>query len=262
MNIAPYIDEFIRKNHRYRPYSKICRNLLTGGKKYSLNAQAGYEESEYLPYNIKNSVQAYSSNKDMAIALYKDFVKYLEEQGVKVPEISFPPVPVSNTFERLMFIAKYLQEDEHRISDLMDVLWVSSRTVEEDISRLRGSVDPIQVCGRKFSIPDTERKDRRLRFQSTAHPLFLAENLTQILITLKGLKAMAENPLYEPYARQSAREIWQQLSPYARRRIRFVLSELMPEDFAWYAGLGERREDDWFHTEEACSREAARAQAC
>lgn len=134
-----------------------------------------------------------------------------------------------------MFIAKYLQEDENKISELPDILWVSGRTIEEDISRLRGIEDPIQICGRKFFIPDTTRENGSVRFPSTAHPLFLAENLTQILIMLKGLKTMSENPLYEPYAVQTGREIWNQLSSYAKKRIRFVLSEMMPEDLTWYA---------------------------
>ena len=127
---------------------------------------------------------------------------------MEVPEIDFPPIPVSNTFERLMFIAKYLQGKDSKISDLPDILWVSNRQIETDLSRLRGLDDPIQVCGKKFYIPDTEREDGRITFQSTAHPVFLAENLTQILIMLKGLKAMAENPMFRPYAESSAKEIW------------------------------------------------------
>ena len=254
MDIRPYITRFIRLNHRYKPYSKICKNVLDGGKPYSLNAQTGYMESEYLPITIRNSVQAYSSNKDTAIALYKDFVRFLNESGLSFPTVEFPPIPVANTFERLMFIAKYLQDEIHRISDLTDLLWVSPRTVEEDIRRLRGLEDPIQVCGKKFFITEVDREGGSLHFSSTAHPVFLSENLTQILIMLKGLKEMSENPLYRPYAIQSGREIWGQLSIYARKRIYFVLRELMPEELSWYDKLSEECDDVLFHSEEACSR--------
>lgn len=190
----------------------------------------------------------------MAITLYKDLVSYLKKKGVAVPEIEFPPIPVSNSFERLMFIAKYLQDSDNKISRLKDILWVSDRTIEEDLKKLRDSEDPIQVCGKKFFVPDTGRRKDSLHFSSTAHPVFLAENLTQVLVMLKGLKAMSENPLYEPYAKQTAREIWGQLSPYAKKRIRFVLEELMPADYAWYKALSEGEEDRYFHTESACSR--------
>ena len=55
-----------------------------------------------------------------------------------------------------MFIAKYLQDENNRISDLTGKLWVSERTIEEDMKRLRDDVDPIQVCGKKFFISGTE----------------------------------------------------------------------------------------------------------
>ena len=179
---------------------------------------------------------------------------YLETKGVDVPQVDFPPIPVSNTFERLMFIAKYLQDKEHRISELPDILWVNSRTIEEDLSRLRGINDPIQVCGKKFYISDTVRQDGRISFQSTAHPIFLAENLTQVLILLKGLREMSANPLFTPYAEETAGEIWEQLSPYAKDRIRFVLSDLLPEDYSWYQSLETKGNDNHFHSEEDVSK--------
>ena len=255
MNIENLIHDYVKLNRRRRsvPYHKICTTLLTGSRPYSLNSQPGYWESEYLPSNIRNSVMTYSSNKDTAIALYRDLIVFLTGKGVSVPPIAFPPIPISNTFERLMFIAKYLQDENNRISDLSEKLWVSDRTIEEDMKRLRDDVDPIQVCGKKFFISGTERRDGGIRFQSTAHPIFLAENLTQVLVMLKGLRVMAENPLYEPYALQTGREIWNQLSVYAKNRIRFVLQDLMPEDSSWYEKLAEVNDDYYFHTETACS---------
>lgn len=254
MNISRYIEDFVKKNQRYKSYSKICRKMMLGGMPYSLNAQKGYEESEYLPYNVRSCVQAYASTKDTAIELFKDFVQFLEANDIGVPEIAFPPIPVSNTFERLMFIAKYLQASENRISELPDILWVNSRTIEEDLSRLRGINDPIQICGKKFFIPDTVRQDGRISFQSTAHPIFLAENLTQVLILLKGLKEMSANPLFKPYAEETAREIWAQLSVYAKDRISFVLRDLLPEDYSWYQSLTDLSDDRHFHSEEEVSR--------
>ena len=255
MNIEKLILDFVKRTKRRKsaPYHKICEALLTGGRPYSLNAQPGYWESEYLPSNIRSSVMAYSSNKDTAIALYRDLTAFLAEKGAAVPPIEFPPIPVSNTFERLMFIAKYLQDEDHRISDLSKKLWISERTIEEDMKRLRDDVDPIQVCGKKFFIPDTERRDGGIRFASTAHPIFLAETLTQVLVMLKGLRVMAEDPLYAPYALQTGSEIWNQLSAYAKDRIRFVLQDLMPEDLSWYEKLAKSNDDHYFHTETACS---------
>lgn len=256
MNISEYLKEFVgRKENRYKPYSKIYKTMLTGGREYSLNSQEGYDESEYLYYNIPACVKAYSNNKDTAIILFKDLLLFLKEKGVEVPHVNFPPVPVSNTFERLMFIAKYLQEKDSRISNLPEILWVSQRQIEADLAKLRGKDnDPIQVCGKPFYIEDTNRKDGRITFKSTAHPLFLAENLSQVLIMLKGLKQMAEDPLYQPYAEETAREIWEQLSTYAKDRILIVFKELLPEDYGWYKSLEKPEKDNRFYSEENVSR--------
>ena len=254
MDISSYIDEYGRKR-RYASSlydAKTAKNLLIGDSDFALVQQDGYEDSEYLAYNIKSSVSAYSRNKDIAIRIYKDFLTFLKNKGVDV-DVPFPPISVSNSFERLMFIAKYLQDPRHKVSDLSDLLWVSPRTINEDIKKLRGDhEDPIQICGKVFTIDDLEKHKDVVYFPSTAHPLFLTPNLTQVLVTLKGLKSMASDPLYAEYARYAAMDIWEQLSDYAKTRIHFVLSELLPEDLEWYESL-RKSDDEHFYSEVRCS---------
>ena len=105
---------------------------------------------------------------------------------------------------------------------------------------------------KKFRINDIERGRDVVYFSSTAHPLFLTPNLTQVLVTLKGLKVMSDDPLYSEYARVMAPDIWEQLSDYAKARIHFVLSELLPEDLTWYESL-KKEDKDSFYSEYRCS---------
>ena len=99
MDITKLIDEFVNRNQRNRNkiYFKICKTVLLGNRPYSLNSQPGFSESEYLPDNIEASVTIYSSNKDTAIAMYKDLVAFLKRNGIDVPDVSFPPIPVSSS---------------------------------------------------------------------------------------------------------------------------------------------------------------------
>ena len=255
MNITPLIEEFARK--RTSPSTlfdmKTARNLLTGDGPAALVNQDQYDgDSEFLPIHIKASVKSYARNKDIAIHIYKHLIDFLRRKGVEV-EVAFPPVSISNTFERLMFIAKYLQDPRHKVADLPDILWVSDRTIEEDMKRLRGDhEDPIQICGKVFKVEDMERSKGTVHFPSTAHPLFLTPNLTQVLVTLKGLRAMAENPLYQEYAWHAAADIWEQLSDYAKTRIHFVLAEIVPEDLSWYESL-RKDDEEYFYSEVRCS---------
>lgn len=255
MDITAYLEEFTRKKRAPSTLydMKTARNLLVGDGEAALKQQEFYEDSEYLAYNIKLSVRAYSRNKDIAIRIYKDFLCFLHtKSGIDIP-VQFPPISISNTFERLMFIAKYLQDPRHKTTDLPELLWISQKTINDDIKRLQGDHDdPIQVCGKIFTIDELDKQKNTVCFPSTAHPLFLTPNLTQVLVTLKGLKAMAENPLYAEYAQIAAADIWEQLSDYAKTRIHFVLSELMPEDLSWYEGL-RKTDDEHFHSEVCCS---------
>lgn len=246
-----YIDEFIRKESRNNK-NPALKALLKGDAPYSFTSQVSYENPEYLPLNIEDSVRRYTRDKDYAIGVYKRFVQFLHQKGVVV-DVEFPPVSVANSFERRMFIAKYLHDENHKVADLEDLLWVSSRTIEEDLTKLRGQDDdPIQICGKKFCIDDTVRTKGRIKSASTVHPLFITMNLTQVIVMLKGLQKMSEDPLYENYAMTAAQDIWEQLSDYARGRIRTVFSEILPEDLSWYENL-EKPDKELFYTEKQCS---------
>lgn len=253
MKIDAYFDEFLKTNfHPKSDLLKTAKTLLKGDKPYSLPKQEGWNEAGNLDVNIKQSVKNIPRGKDTAVSVYKMLVTFLKTKGIEV-DVEFPPVPIDSSFERQMFIAKYLQSKDNRIEGLEDILWISRRTVEEDLGRLyRNSKDPIQICGRPFFIPDSTRTGDRYESASTVRPLFLTENLTQVIVMLKGLRQMAEDPLYTQYAEASAADIWEQLSDYAKKRIRFVLGELLPEDLSWYEHL-ETDSTNRFATERQCS---------
>lgn len=255
MNIVAYINEYAskRRYHNLSCDATTVHNLIAGDKSYSFKSCHDYTNSESLADNIENSVKNYTRDKDVAINIYKDFCAFLRRKGVEVA-VSFPPIAVSNSFERLMFISKYLHDPKHRVSELEDILWVSGRTINNDLAKLRGmDNDPIQICGKVFKIDDLERDRGSVYFPSTAHPLFLTPNLTQVLVTLKGLKMMSGDPIYAEYARLMAADIWEQLSDYAKTRIHYVLSTLIPDDLSWYESL-ENRDNKHFHSEYHCSK--------
>jgi len=232
-------------------------NLFFTGREYSL--MACYKEEsisfEDLLFAMKDSVSAYPKDKDNAIEHYKKFLTFLSGRySFPSFEGSFPPIKVSNTFERQMFIAKYLQDPEISIDGLQDILWTSSRTIEKDLARLRGNTeDPIQILGKRFIIPQTQRTMDTLKSSSTAHPLFLTGNLTEVLVTLKGLRAMSKESAYSLYAETMASSIWSQLSTYARKRIAFVSEHMLLEDIHWYEHLEEITSPSSFHSERDCS---------
>lgn len=256
MLIERAIEEFLKSNNKYMGYDEtMVDNLLQVSKKYSLLSLygPGEIEVEFLKKGIKESVKAYSSYKDNAIGIYKKFLGFLDKEYDINVDIAFPPIPVSISFERIMYIAKYLQNPEHKVKDLADILWVSERTVLDDIAKLKGNTDdPLQVCGKKFIIEDIKRRNGKVTMASTAHPIFLTGNLTQVIVTLKGLKSMSQDSAYSAYAIEMAKSIWTQLSDYAKERIIYVTSEMLPDEVEWYLSLGDKDENS-FHSEYMCS---------
>lgn len=254
------IDDVIKNLLTGAPYARYLKTLgyreLTVHnlfQKFLKNYKLEYLDSEEISYAIEETVRGYSSDKSTAIQIFQQFVAYLSQHLKMEVPVTFPPIDVSNSFERQMYIAKELQNNEKTVQDLSHELWVSPRTIEEDLSRLRGlSGDPIQICGKPFIINETSRRDGLVEMASTVHPFFLTFNLTQVVTLLKGLKKTAQDPGFHQYAMVSARAIWQQLSPYAKKRILYVTEHLIPDDLEWYKSL-EENNPHMFYTELECS---------
>ena len=197
---------------------------------------------------IKDSVSAYRSNKDSAIDIYKKYVKLYDKYNINVGiEFSYSCI---HHLERIMFIAKIFAGSDYKVSDLPDLLWVKDRTIEGDIAKLREIRMIPYRCVEKFIIEDLEKRGS-ITMPSTAHPIFLTSNLTEIIITLKGLKGMAQNSAYREYAQNMAQSIWTQLSDYAKNRILHVTENILPDELGWYHGLDETC-DYSFSTEYMC----------
>jgi hypothetical protein len=99
-----------------------------------------------------------------------------------------------------------------------------------------------------------QRKNGVIEFKSTVHPVFLALNLTQVIVMLEGLQHMMKEEAYKGYAFRLAVSIWKELSHYGRRRIKEV-SEMLSLDIAWYEELNNSIDTYLFFTEDECSEE-------
>ena len=144
---------------------------------------------------IKESVMAYTRSKEQAINVYKDFVSFIKEKYEVTILINFPPVFPSD-FDRQMYIVKELHEKGRNIAYFEDKLWISSRTIENDLNKLRSDYG-VSIMGQKIRVRGIERQKGYIEFQSTVHPIFLALNLTQVVVMLQGLKHMTKMRLIE-----------------------------------------------------------------
>jgi hypothetical protein len=228
-------------------YVLVLREEISGCLDLPLDAPVVQEN---LRDAIKESVKSYTNTKATAIETYKRFLSHVElKYGVSF-DMDFPPV-FSSEFDRQMFIVKELHEAGRGVSHLEDRLWISSRTLEEDLSKLQDRGE-ISVLGQEVSIRGIERDNGTISFQSTVHPLFLTPNLTQVVVMLNGLRVMSGDRAYRNYALHLASTIWKELSEYGRNRI-LGLTEELSLDRVWYEKISHLEGEALFQTERECS---------
>ncbi|WP_409967484.1 hypothetical protein RFF05_12925 [Bengtsoniella intestinalis] len=253
LNIDQILDELLAKDTYKKHFRKYKKSMVTNlFKQLRKKCGASEVDDDQLDFAMRETVRSYTSDKMSAIGVFRILEQYLVDVHGANLTVQFPVIDVSNSFERLMYLSKVLQVADKSVDDLSDELWVSTRTLEEDLARLRGTVDPIQICGIPFVVNDVTRGHGKVEFASTVHPLFLTMNITQVMTMLKGLQHMAQDPLMATYAQVSASQIWMQLSTYAKERILYVTDALMAEDASWYRSL-QWEADTRFQTESQCS---------
>jgi hypothetical protein len=252
INIDEAIKDFINKRGRFIDFDLSMINTLMSS--FKNNYSKSIVDEDELDFAIKQAVTNYTRSKDNAIIIFKKLIEFLESHySIKVI-IEYPPIPVSNTFERLMYISKEIQTPGTTTEDLADKLWCSQERIDKDVRILKGATDdPIQVCGKKLIINDLVReRGGKFSYDSTVHPVFLSNNLTQTLLLLRGLKSLSEKVMYEGYIMPLARSIWQQLSSYAKKRILDVSEKLLIDEVAWYNSL-EQEDSKRYYNELECS---------
>ena len=161
------------------------------------------------------------------------------------------------TLERQLSIAKDMHDFNQARTfnrvELAEKYLVSIRTIENDLAALR---DGISVMDQKLALENFRLKNKQVTAVSTMHPLFLTQNLTQIVCMLEGLRMMKNNWAMASYAETTAVSIWCQLSDYARDRITGALVDLMGLDGSWYEEISFRAEsvpDKMFYDEKEAS---------
>lgn len=224
MNSRAEVLERYRTQKLYKCFvsEKVAEKIL-----HQLIEQVQYSSLTSADYSkvCQAIVRDRKNDKDTIIQLLKDIAEKLH---FTTPPY-FPPIHISNQFERILFIAKYLQTSEHTRMELPDLLWVSEKTINNDIKKLRGEDSaPICISGNKFVVPETRARKGRILFESTVHPIFLTLNVSQVIALLEGLYSSGKKTHLQNYATSTAVNIWKQLSDYGKGRVRLYYQDFAP----------------------------------
>ena len=169
---------------------------------------------------------------------FVDFVsdgKVYSKKAIKLEKIP----PVLSDLERRLDIVKnfrnHMTEDKQK---LCERYYVKERTLRTDFAEIKNG------CLNAFEqVVDIDYDMENKSLFSTPVPLFLVQNITQIVAVLNGLAIQAEDPRYNAYAKTTAMLIWKQLTPDVKKRIKNDLVELLHLDAEWYECLENESED-------------------
>ena len=189
-------------------------------------------EGDSIRDSIRDMICKMQRKSNVEYLIANDYFVFLERQY----SLQIRPFDRQLTsLERQLSIAKDMHDfnkakdfDRHEVAEKY---LVSEKTIENDMKALR---EGISVMDQEVRLENVQLRNRKVTAISTMHPLFLAQNLTQIVCMLEGLRRMENDWIMNSYARNTAVSIWCQLSQYARERIRGTLVDLMGLDTGWY----------------------------
>lgn len=183
------------------------------------------------------------SSKKINHYIYCQYIKFLnKEKGMSIEKLP----RYYSELERRLEIIKRIHNGSNAsdISDMAYDLLLDESNIRRDLRII--SDGEMSVMGQRVKVEYHQQYDKNGEecILSTAHPLFLVQNLEQIIALLNGLKYSYEIYGYKEYARETAVSIWMQLSDYATNRI---LNELPKEelkiDIDWYKMIADEAEE-------------------
>jgi hypothetical protein len=119
--------------------------------------------------------------------------------------------------ERQLDIIKYLQGTAKTMKNLEELYWLNEKNIRPDLNALGNG---IEFQNQKIKIDvDRERGSdgkQQLKYKSTAHPVFLPLNLTQVYALTVGIKKISKDTQYDNILNDLSNWVYSQLSDYAK----------------------------------------------
>lgn len=164
---------------------------------------------------IEENLRKMKTGKENMYQLIMDFYAYCQNKGIYIDTDLQQKIAVDDPSQRRIAMIKYLQNHTCTTSQLADVFMLDERTVRNDLLLLEQGI-PVKAKiiheGWKHSM------------NPSMHPIFLTLDLNEIIAMTIGLVQCASlQPLFQQQYLSIARNIYNQLSDYAKGRIAHMI---------------------------------------
>lgn len=222
--------------------SILDKNVIKSTPKDILNQQIkeAFEESFKKIKRFNDKVFA----KDF----YSDLADFLNQKyGFSIDVDFLNDILIGSPEERALYLLRETERMKtHGISssltEIAAELGCSRRSLEKDVQKI--TEQGFRLLGLNIQLVDD--RNSVLKMESTPHPIIMMQNITQIMVMLEGLRAMASIKAYSNYAQHTAITIWNQLTEYTQNSILDALEKINEESdelMKWYLDL--RRESNY-----------------
>ncbi|MDD4081106.1 MAG: hypothetical protein PHP02_06800 [Eubacteriales bacterium] len=193
---------------------KFGQTIRTEGRpaRFRLSALMNDDAAALLASMAIEFIRAWPSRGKgkVAEALSRFFVYLRKNHEIPVNADDLPR-NIQDLTQRRLDMLRYLHTP--RTPQEMEARYlVSERTLRDDLNALE---DGWQVMGNTIRIKRTD-SNGTVSYNSTAHPLLLALNLTEVYALAIGFPQLAKGSAYEDIAEYLSRAVMTQLSDYAR----------------------------------------------
>ena len=212
---------------------ELNRILFKNFEDYILDLEIKFNSVEQIREDIIDAFIKERNSKEKFHIVYSEYIKFMNKNYFNDKSEQLKELPsYYSDLERRLLIAKKMH-GEFNLSEIAREFLVSERTIQNDLSVLKNG--EISVLNQELKVEYESRRNNHIKMKTKAHPLFLVENLTQVIGILNGLRYVYEKDYgYREYVLETAVSIWMQLSEDAKDRILNILIDELNLDETWY----------------------------
>lgn len=206
---------------------KEFKDRLVNNRTYYSAASSLYKEIEKHGDEVRNpedieellrSTKTRKEKKRDLILMFYEFVK--EKTGEEIYTDLDSKIIIDDPIERLIAILEYMQTNSIDIERISDLFMMSDRSMRELLNELENGVD---LLGTRVKVKMDRDGSNRYSVISH-HPIFLNLTMQEVVALTAGLLDAAKTKeLYGPLFRKIAKDVYDNLTSYAKGRVSKML---------------------------------------
>lgn len=181
------------------------------------------------PEDLEELLRSSKTKKENKRDLILKFYGFLEDEcGILIDTDLHSKMIYDDELERKIALIEYMQMNRVKLQELADLFMMSTKSMKKMLDEL---ADGIEILGTTVKI-EMDKDNRNFYSVISYHPVFLNLNMTEVLALTVGLNQAAENnKLYGPLFRKIAKDVYDNLTEYAKSCInKMPNNQAVPEN--------------------------------